>query len=376
MAENRRTGLCQPRVNTRNSTIGVVCLLAAAGCSRSDEAPESDGADTVFVPTDGSGAGQSAGGSGNSGAGDDDDTQTPGDDTQTPGDDTNSGGAGGSCDGQCLALPDGWSGPVQISAGACGGDFPSAVVQAHRGLTAAAASCGCACGDSVGVGCGNAQELDYDTASGFACPALAHSAAGLSCQNIPGFAAEAGDRFAFEITSPFSPPGSCPAMAQVDIEPWQWAETLSICGLAAPWPSCADATLCAPDVIDGDLCVYQEGDGDCGDAGAFTERVDGLFASVADDRGCTPCTCGDPEGHCRVATISFYDGTCINSNKVGEQYFGASQGCAALPGGPVSRFRIDDFQLPLQDATCTPSASLPTGGATAQDPITVCCLPG
>jgi hypothetical protein len=198
----------------------------------------------------------------------------------------------------------------------------------------------------------------------------------MSCQQIPGFAAEAGDRFAFEVTGPFSPPGSCPATAQVEVDPLQWAETLSICGVSTPWPDCGDAILCVPEFVDGDLCVYQEGDVDCNDAGAFAERVDGLFASVADNRGCSACTCGDPEGHCRVATISFYDGTCINPNLVGEQYFGASEGCLTLPDGPVSRFRVEDYQVPPNGVSCTPSEVVPTGDATEQEPITVCCLPG
>ena len=287
----------------------------------------------------------------------------------TTGSDGESSSGDASCDAgaTCVAdVPGGWQGPVLLYDDAgeppvCPGAAPQVVHDLGAGLVADNATCTCECGDPTGLSCGPATL----TARGDNCFSILFDPpnwqlADGSC--VPIFAAHE----AFNLSNPtLQGAGSCAEIIDEDVPPAAFDRNVRGCEAVAEAGECDG--VCAPET-DGDydqICIYFEGDVACpGDV--YTERTV-AHEGIADDRGCSECTCGDPTGTCEgQAFLTDFD--C----GAGAVFLGnVNAGGCGVASGPPSHAQ---YSAEI-DAECAPSGGDPEGEATPTDTVTFCCLP-
>ena len=109
-------------------------------------------------------------------------------------------------------------------------------------------------------------------------------------------------------------------------------------------------------------CIWRAGSHPC-PAPFSTARG---WATAADTRACTPCTCGSPSASgCSVTTTLYSDPDCktelsaVTDGQCTQQAAALSLLATVTPGS----------------ATCAPSGGTPTGAASASQALTVCCAP-
>ena len=148
-------------------------------------------------------------------------------------------------------------------------------------------------------------------------------------------------------------------------------EALRACSSAALGASCGEASICAP--MPGapfaeTLCIHRPGDVAC-PAGDYGERFV-RYASYADDRGCSACSCSDPQGGDCDASIAFwYDSSC-ESDYLTMTGLG-SGGCTTLWGdAPDSGTLIINE---ITGSSCEPSGGEAQGAVAPDDAVTFCC---
>lgn len=288
-------------------------------------------------------------------------------DTDSSGTDT--GPAPDACDPAEICAPDappGWSGPAAVYRGAaepppCPGALPTIGFTATDDLSAAAAACTCDCGD----------------AQGFSCSATVHEANSsclLACFDCDNFTLDDGQCTALpSADTHFSVApavldttgASCAPSATESIPEPSWNTQVQGCDVPDEAATC-DGGRCtaAPSDPYAAMCIYTDGDAMCPE-GSYTER-EVVYTGLSDDRDCSACTCGAPQGSCN-----------------GTVYF--QSGCGGLPilygtvgsGSCGNVGQQHDFMSygADPDVGCAPSGGDPTGGAEGTGAITVCCLP-
>ena len=100
---------------------------------------------------------------------------------------------------------------------------------------------------------------------------------------------------------------------------------------------------------------------------ARTPTGEQIFADVADDRGCTECTCGDPTGTCG-GNVAMTEGACTGIVILDGNV--AVPGCANASGANRAHYTA------TIDASCAPQGGTATGSATPTGAVTLCCFPG
>jgi hypothetical protein len=135
-----------------------------------------------------------------------------------------------------------------------------------------------------------------------------------------------------------------------------------LCGGAFLATNCASDELCVPRSAP-TICVSRTGDNPCP---AAYPRKKLEFGSLAEGRGCAPCTCTPAPKECsgppRVTTRSGCD----------------AGGAASLKtsGTCVGGALLGTLDLELPDGACTLTKdTAPTGTVVGADPVTVCCTP-
>lgn len=282
-------------------------------------------------------------------------------------------GAGFAC---APTVPEGFDGPVALvratdgAAPACGGAFPDQVLQGGVGaLHAPTATCSpCTCGSPDGGACTTSVALFADGSCLFpAQPAsLGVVFTGASgCEDSPDPLAVGGARAAVPIVDggACAPGGGVPSLEEASFD-----DAVALC--ARPAGEGCDGAACLPAVeapFDGGLCVWREGAGGCAAAGPYSIAVE-LHRGVDDARGCTACTCGDPEGVTCDGTTTFYR----NNDGCNGQSFTVEHDGQCRSADEFESYRST---LAPTGGACEPAGGEPEGDAFATDPVTVCCLP-
>jgi hypothetical protein len=124
-------------------------------------------------------------------------------------------------------------------------------------------------------------------------------------------------------------------------------------------------------------CLFQEGDVDPDvDACPTTYKHRYTFADDIDDtRGCTECTCGQPEGSKCTSDVGIYsDNACsasLASDTVTEQV--EPPWCLPLPPGSALG-SVSATTPTYTTGKCQPSGGGMTGQANLYGPVALCCL--
>jgi hypothetical protein len=172
-------------------------------------------------------------------------------------------------------------------------------------------------------------------------------------------------------------PSAIPEPAGLPPPTWQ---TVGLgCYAEDPPPKCnGKAGKCVPKADPPDpqwrLCTWRD-DGDVQfDCLAPYEDRYIFYRSVDDQRKCSPCQCGAPQGSICSADLWIYeDGAC----SMPKALFGINSsfpGCATQypPGVALGSKKAIDIQY--TSGTCEPSGGQPEGEATPFYAVTVCCL--
>jgi hypothetical protein len=270
----------------------------------------------------------------------------------------------------CLAVPEGWNGPIAahdadgaVAAPWCAEDYSVASLLAYSGLAASAAVCGCECDAPVDVECPSPTLTEYDDQTN--CTIQAPDATfdlADGCNEL-GFFDDVLMRL--NIPDPDLGAVSCTPNATESVSAVVWDRQVAGCGLGES-PAACDAGSCIPTPDEGALCVWLDGDQAC-PAGDFSERQL-IHRDVDDSRVCSACTCGDAEGSC-PGTMTLYAGVACSAGSPGD---GGDGDCVGVDT-PARSVRY----LPEPaDISCAPSNSSPIGSATPTDAVTLCCIAG
>lgn len=193
-------------------------------------------------------------------------------------------------------------------------------------------------------------------------------AASLQCSGVPCVQSLTLDAPMIEPCKP-AEQGAAPFPAPA------WATMARECKVhvEADGDGCPDGETCAPVPPEGFvLCLSVAGEGyECP-----PEYPDALlvFDSVADSRGCSPCSCSEPAGADCAALVSvFSDGAC---GALLGTYLLANEepGCHDLPSGSALGSKSASFVVD-EPGTCVPSGGDAVGELHPAGPVTFCCQP-
>lgn len=320
--------------------------------------------------------------------GDQDDTSgtgdTTGDDGSTGTDDSTGEDTGPvqpmPCDQQCLSLPnDGvWTGPFRLEEGGsvnpapeCAGAWGIDAQTYYDGLVAPAANCDCECGDAENVTCDETLTLYRKANNGLSCVAagvLDTYELSPGCNPINEL--DMNTRWDLAVESPEG--GSCDAISEVDLPEVTFSTRYTLCAETAPAEGeCVGDQQCTAE-SDAPLCVSAPGDLACPGNGFAVKHLV-VPDDVVDTRGCSACTCGDPEGSCTTTGIDLYD----FDNACMPELFNApidlgSSGCVTSQARVFDAY-YPDSAIPVANTSCDPSPVFATGEVSTAEPVTLCC---
>jgi hypothetical protein len=261
-------------------------------------------------------------------------------------------------------LPAGWSGPVVVYEGpqgpvpACPSDYPTVLFHGISGLQAPPAQCAsCTCSTPTTT-CSLQPVMIFTQAQCHGTPTQMLPAAEGTCLSVAGM----GDIFSQD--SPMASAGACtPDGGAAELPPLTWAAEGVGCGLGdAGVVAEADGGLCAPRPaapFAGRWCVFRAGATQC----PPDFPVVHLWETIADGRGCSPCTCRSAMATCTGTTVLYSDTAC--TSVVADLTAGA---CTQQSG--VSAFLATTTAGP---STCPPMGGSPIGKVQADRSMTFCC---
>ncbi|MEM7156648.1 MAG: hypothetical protein AAF799_27620 [Myxococcota bacterium] len=293
-------------------------------------------------------------------------------DDPTTADDTTETGPAQGCrvDGTCVAVPAGWTGPVEVvdpEQGDCSARFGSAF-DLQTELFAPDGTCGCTCG-SLTADCGDVTVLQGPPAACVGATGVDTPGPGVCTSVAQGHICGRGV-FADPASSP-----SCPAQPSVTIPELSWGGSLRVCEGELTDLGCDAGEQCFPEGAGsqlGSACIYQEGDVAC--PTAFPLRMFGA-EDVDDQRGCATCTCNAPAASdviCETQLHIFDDGSCSNETS---EITVSGTGLSADAFGASTPMSVEWEAPDVAGPSCTASSVFPTGEAVLVQPTTVCCMP-
>jgi hypothetical protein len=309
-------------------------------------------------------------------------------DTSDGGDAMADGPIGPPCSGQCVAFPPAaWDGPMLVWIGTsadappCPDTAPMDRFDGQGDLDAGPLACAqCACDPPMGS-CGlpptltgNAANCDvtnegltptpFDPPSGWDGGCTSNDTLGPGVASITIAALTIADA------------GCLPSQPAPPDDPPTWGTFARVCEGSAVG-ACADFDLCVPPPAPGfRTCVVQAGVEDCSEPwfAPYTEPHV-FYQGFEDSRGCSPCTCGAPDGGTCSAEVTIYtDGVCMSPMYYAAPIDAAEPYCidvnAALAFG--SKSASPPVYVP---GNCQPAGGVPGGTATPTSPTTFCCIP-
>ncbi len=287
------------------------------------------------------------------------------------------GGSGGTVSNACTSqgniclpvVPAGWEGPIALEAGAsapapCGGDYPTSATAdiLYANLQAPPATCDCKCATPA-------------TAS---CPTATVSVVNL-CSNPPTKVADLNEG---SVCTPISVPAvqwihavgnlvtsSCQPQPSETVTPVSWGIQARACGGATLGAAgtCTGSEVCAPPLpADTQSCALKTGDLAC-PAGYPNKQL--LYSRALDTRACTTCSCGATSGTCTGAGVITFHSKADCSDPHARS---VSLGECSVNNitSPYAQFSSGT----PSNVGCPPSGGTPTGAATPDQPVTLCCI--
>lgn len=346
----------------------VGCIVAAA-CGSDAAVGDSRGTDTVTTTQTTSDASLSA----------TNPTSSPDPDSSSGTDGSSSGGesstGAASCPSShaCVAVPEGWSGPVLWRESfdpsedlECPDAYPLLEAVGGANLDAPAAECGCECGEATGTSCALATTLHYwgtDPTCSTGTPVQSYNLFTTVCNDLH---ATLPANSYFQVVPVEVEGGSCVGQQSAEIEDAVFGKLGSTCGGAEMLEGCDGGEVCAPRASGDALCVWQDGDSDCPDGYDDDRTV--VHRTIDDTRSCNECTCGEPRGLCDTASITMFSNVC---NPPISSLMATTGECELGSASSVTRSAIFDVGTP--NAFCVATPAVAVGVATPTDPVTVCC---
>jgi hypothetical protein len=297
-------------------------------------------------------------------------------------------GGGGLCSPPVPTNAPGWSGPYALSVGAPGSLLPCSapsyasqpVFEGNYGLKADPPQCGCSCSAPRGQGCDPPKVTFYaDSTCTTACGAGAVN----GCLVIPSCSGSSGGTANFLTIGNATPSAAaaCAPDGSVGISKASWTGAARVCQLApgAIHDTCGSSEYCLP--ASTPYCILFAGDaGDAAcPAGNWYVHRHVFYSGLDDERGCTSCTCGAPEGGiCSFPAppnqlplaVGSFDTTC--NVPLGQPFFVPSPCTARVPSTFGLRTVLDAGLV--EAGTCPPSATAPLdAGAVPLGATTLCC---
>lgn len=274
------------------------------------------------------------------------------------------------CPASCLPpAPEGWKGPSATYDGAeatkpaaCPTGYTEKEVDAHQGMTAAAATCDC------GTPVIKDRRCTFSVRD---CNGGGIIAKVSGC----GLVDDPNNLFSFKLDSPFFSPGSCTYPNQKTVAPApSFAKTNVACGLPQVSACVADGSarpdcvaVPVPDQPYGKVCIHKDGELPCPSADYANRFV--AYKKVDDTRTCSACSGSvNAGGSCGTKwSIRSNLGQCDIPNLTPDKDLGT---CYSSADG--SEF-IDTNTMQPGSGTCTTTAGTPSGVASSVEPVTFCC---
>lgn len=301
-----------------------------------------------------------------------DPTGEPDSSADAPDPDSSSEGSGAPpCADTCVAVPDGWNGPVAVlrtdetdEPPACPDAYPRAAVSdRYADLDAPPAACDCTC-EPADIQCPEHAMLSFhgaDAACGSEDVAYPIST---SCNSGP-----IGQSGYWHAPLADIEDGSCTPMPIVGVPPPRFYTRWTMCAGDAIAGDCADDELCVPSPapFEERLCVWSDGEHDCPNEDFAVREL--VWDGVDDQRGCDACTCGAMTGTCGGFLRMWGLNMCPE---------GGIQDILTIQLGDCESYdpqsaKLDGDLEPRDDAACPPNDPSPIGEAVPTGTVTVCC---
>jgi hypothetical protein len=276
----------------------------------------------------------------------------------------------------------GWSGPYALSLGAPGSLSPcdpsaylsQPAFEGNYDLKADTPQCGCSCSRPQGLGC-DPPKVTFFSDMNCTLPCGGGPVSG--CLVIPTCGSSSGPANFLEIGAATpSAAATCAPDGSVVVPPASWTGEARVCkpGPTATKGTCNPDELCLPAATP--YCIMFAGD--AGEApcpaGDWYVHRHVFYSGVNDQRGCTQCTCGAPDG----ATCSFpnpnlpvgsFDTTC--NVPLGQPFFAPAPCTAKVPSTFGLRMVLE---AGVEGGACGASAVAPLdAGAVPTGATTLCC---
>lgn len=280
------------------------------------------------------------------------------------------------CPQGCLPpAPAGWTGPSAVYDGpeatrptACSAPYTQQEIEAHQGMTAAAAVCSCGAPAFQGAKCTANVLLWSEGTCSMGLPLIDGTAtAGTVCHAIGTFD---GNTDFIKLSTPTLTRGTCTYPAPP--APRLTAPTFQAINLACGLPqaaACGERAGCtatpAPAAPFSRVCIHQEGDALCPSADYAKRFV--AFRKLTDERRCEPCVGVTSDGACGTKWgISPNTAQCVTDTPMAN----AGTACVANPGvGGLINIKA----MAPTGITCTSAGGTPKGAASSSDAVTFCC---
>lgn len=361
---------------TLRSTAGTAGMAGSAGggggsgSSADASAPMGTGGEVSMRVDSGVGGSAAGSGSGTSGSG--------------AGGESIDAGSGEACDGRCVGVPGGWTGPIAVWTGApvdapaCSGEYSTVAFSGNSGIVAPDAECpACSC-DADALSCGDAELYFYEEAM---CPDPVSSQGAEAsyagdtrfltseidvCFGLDPLTSDQAAGARFTVAG-----GTCSPVAtgSAQAEDYSWQTAMVACSPEDDLPrTCGGGLSCAPLEPSpfAALCIARTGLHDC--PSAYPGRS--LYYRDADDtRSCSACECGVAE--CDGSFELYADVEC---NTTPTEVAGLVDNCSLFAPGPNQGGGFTTGGIYRGGSVeCVASGGESTGRVTATDPVTVCC---
>ncbi|MCA9625222.1 MAG: hypothetical protein KC731_39640 [Myxococcales bacterium] len=267
---------------------------------------------------------------------------------------------------ECLPpVPAGWDGPVVLHTKCSESAYRVRIDEGVVDLNAPPASCGCTCAPASGEICAKGAVALHKTndCSDGATPTVFTPACVVALSPPPTMVVA----FVGSDTPPTG--GSCAPMPTVDV-PEPTGSTTQLCGIPTQEHSRFATTGCAPVSASDGHCIFAAGDLPCPGGLGYGLKSLVHAGALTDDRDCTTCSCGTPQGGLCQSETTVYSVSNCTSPKKAITHDGS---CTAMgSAGFASLATVAGLHTP---GTCEATGGEAVGEATTERLHTVCCTP-
>lgn len=258
-----------------------------------------------------------------------------------------SSGSGGECGGQCVTVPEGWTGPVvrraEVGTPLCAPPFPDTVLTLNHGLVTPGACTPCGCSVACDVVVSTFEDVDCTAEH-----ATFDVSSSCAIQQSGGLSYRPSVNLVCAVT-PAQP------------EPLTWTHAVRLCA-----PESVDGCpsgACVPTSSD-PICAFRSGEHAC-PAGMPQRYVDYLDAD--DQRSCSSCTCNVTTKDCVVEAWPNLAPLCGDTPP---PCASSANGSCCPKSSAANRWK---GAVVSNGATCAVAGGAVVGAAVPTGARTVCC---